>query len=119
MANGSVQVWTDAHLSPALAPWMAATFGVEAIAVRDIGLRQAEDMTIFAAARDAGAVVLTKDSDFVELLIRHGPPPQVIWLTSGNTNNDTLRAILTQAWPSVAHLLAQGEPLIEISGRAI
>jgi predicted nuclease of predicted toxin-antitoxin system len=112
-----VRIWTDAHLSTALAPWIAATFGIEAIPLREIGLREAEDPTIFAAAREAGVVLLTKDSDFVELLARHGAPPQVIWLTCGNTSNVALRVILTQAWSGVAQLLAQGEPLIEIGGR--
>jgi predicted nuclease of predicted toxin-antitoxin system len=113
-----VVVWTDAHLSPALAPWLRASFGVEAAPLREVGLRDAEDAAIFAAARAAGAVVFTKDSDFVELVARHGPPPQIVWLTCGNTTNAALRAILADAWPRIAALLAAGEPLIEISGRA-
>ena len=111
-------VWTDAHLSPALAPWLRATFGVDAAPLRALGLRDAEDPTIFTAARAAGAVLMTKDSDFVELLARHGPPPQVVWLTCGNTTNAALREILATAWPRVAELLTAGEPLVEIGGRA-
>jgi predicted nuclease of predicted toxin-antitoxin system len=113
-----VVVWTDAHLSPALAPWLRATFGVEAAPLRDLGLRDAEDAAIFAAARAAGAVVITKDSDFVDLVARLGPPPQIVWLTCGNTTNAALRGILGAAWPRVAALLAAGEPLVEISERA-
>ena len=109
----------DAHLSPALALWLRAAFGVEAAALRELGLRDAEDVAIFSAARAAGAVVMTKDSDFVELVARHGPPPQIIWLTCGNTTNAALRAILSTAWPRVADLLISGEPLVEISERAI
>ena len=112
-------VWTDAHLSPALASWLQATFGVEAAPLRELGLRDAEDAVIFAAARQAGAVLVTKDSDFVGLLARHGPPPQVIWLTCGNTSNAALRSILADSWPRVAQLLGAGEPLVEISGRGI
>ena len=111
-------VWTDAHLSPALAPWIRATFGVEAAPLRDLGLRDAEDPAIFAAARAAGAVVITKDSDFVDLVARLGPPPQIVWLTCGNTTNAALRGILSVSWPRVAALLAAGEPLVEISERA-
>lgn len=112
-------VWTDAHLSPALAPWLHATFGVEAMALRDLGLRDAEDAVVFTAARQAGAVLVTKDSDFIDLLTQHGAPPQVIWLTCGNTGNAALRVILAEGWPRIARLLAAGEPLVEISGRAI
>ena len=84
-------VWTDAHLAPALAPWLRATFGVEAAPLRELGLRDAEDAAIFAAARVAGAVLMTKDGDFVDLVARYGPPPQIVWLTCGNTTNAALR----------------------------
>jgi predicted nuclease of predicted toxin-antitoxin system len=36
-------IWVDAHLSPAIATWITNTFGIEAIALRDLGLRDAED----------------------------------------------------------------------------
>ena len=111
-------VWVDAQLSPALAPWLHGTFGVEAAALRELGLRDAEDPAIFAAARATGAVVVTKDSDFVELVTRLGPPPQIVWLTCGNTSNVVVQAILVEAWPRVAALLVAGEPLVEISERA-
>jgi predicted nuclease of predicted toxin-antitoxin system len=68
-------LWIDAQLSPALAHWLSDTFGVTAHAVRDLGLRDAKDLTIFHAAREAGAVIMSKDSDFVLLLERFGPLP--------------------------------------------
>ncbi len=61
-------IWVDAHLSPAIATWITSTFGVEAIALRDLGLRDAEDSEIFEAAKDQKAIVMTKDSDFVDLV---------------------------------------------------
>jgi predicted nuclease of predicted toxin-antitoxin system len=73
-----MRVWVDAQLSPALARWMVETLGVDATALRDLGLRDANDATIFRAARDGSAVVLTKDADFVSLVERHGPPPQIV-----------------------------------------
>jgi hypothetical protein len=45
---------------------------------------------IFFAARDAGAIVMSKDKDFAQLVLHHGPPPQVIWITCGNTSNARL-----------------------------
>lgn len=47
-----MKIWVDAQLSPAIAPWIKDTFGIEAFAVRDIGLRDAEDVEIFIAARN-------------------------------------------------------------------
>lgn len=86
--------------------------------MRDLGLREAEDPAIFARARAAGAVVITKDRDFVDLLERLGPPPQDVWLTCGNTSHAYLRQLLGGAWPRVAALLAAGEPLVEVNGPA-
>jgi predicted nuclease of predicted toxin-antitoxin system len=111
-----VIVWLDAHLSPALGLWLHTKFGVDAVPIRDLGLRDAEDEAIYAAARAAGAIVLTKDADFVGLLARHGPPPQVVWLTCGNTSNAALQRILAAAWPRVVELLNRAEPLVELSG---
>ena len=111
-------VWVDAQISPALAGRLRRTFGADAHAVRDLGLREAEDAAIFGRARAAGAAVRTKDSDFVDLLERHGPPPQVVWLTCGNTSNAYPRQPFASAWPRVAALLAAGEPLVEVSGPA-
>jgi predicted nuclease of predicted toxin-antitoxin system len=108
-------IWLDAHLSPAIAAWIKATFGVDAVAVRDLGLRGAKDVPIFDAARAAGAVVMTKDSDFVELVDRLGPPPQVLWVTCGNTSNARLCEILSRVMPTALKLLAQGDSLVEIS----
>ncbi len=81
-------------MSPAVAGWVAASFAVRAAPVRDLGLRDATDREIFMAARRAGAVVMTKDSDFVRLLDELGPPPRVIWVTCGNTSNARLKEIL-------------------------
>ncbi|MEW6495741.1 MAG: DUF5615 family PIN-like protein [Cyanobacteriota bacterium] len=109
-------IWLDAQLSPALAAWITATFGVTTIAVRNLGLRDAEDREIFEVAKAQGVVVMSKDRDFVELVERYGPPPQAIWLTCGNTSNARLKEILTATLPDALELLQSGERLVEISG---
>ena len=107
-------LWLDAQISPSIAAWLRMRFGIEAHAVRDIGLREAEDLTIFSAAKTAGVVVITKESDFVELLDRLGPPPPVVWLRAGNISNARLKQLLSQAMPAVLEMLRSGEPLVEI-----
>ena len=108
-------LWIDAQLSPALAPWISQQFGVEAFSTRWLSLTRATDEQIFVAARNAGAVVMTKDSDFLRLLEQHGPPPQVVWVTLGNTSNARLREIFSRAFRPLLELLASGESLVEIS----
>jgi len=53
-------VWIDAQFSPAIATWLTNTFSVDAVAIRDLKLRQAKDKEIFEAARLNNAVVMTK-----------------------------------------------------------
>src|ERR671912_580936 len=110
-----MRIWIDAQMSPAIAVWISNEFAVDAVAVRDLGLRDAEDKDIFQAAKLENAVVMTKDSDFVLLLDRLGPPPQVIWVTCGNTTNARLREILTNTLPKALELLDSGERLVEIN----
>ncbi|TRU03583.1 MAG: hypothetical protein EWV45_10790 [Microcystis flos-aquae Mf_QC_C_20070823_S10D] len=40
-------IWVDAHLSPAIATWISTTLEIEAVALRDLGLRDAEDTGLF------------------------------------------------------------------------
>lgn len=107
--------WIDAQLSPALAPWLRAQFSVEAVAVRDLGLRDAQDVEIWRRAREADVVVVTKDKDFVFMIEEHGPPPQVLWVTCGNTSNSFPKGLLERTFPSALVLLHDGEPLVEIT----
>lgn len=110
-----MKLWIDAQLSPAIADWIGSAFGFDAKAVRDLGLRDAEDGEIFAAASTADACVITKDRDFVQLLDRFGPPPQIIWLTCGNTSNSRLKEILKVSLEHAVELLETGESLVEIN----
>ncbi len=74
-------IWVDAHLPCAIASWLTSTIGITALALRDVGLRDAEDLEIFEAAKAEGVIFMTKDGDFVDLVDRLGAPPQIIWLT--------------------------------------
>jgi predicted nuclease of predicted toxin-antitoxin system len=108
-------IWLDAHLSPILAIWIGEDTGFSATHLRSLGLRDATDRELFAAARAANVVLITKDADFVDLLARLGPPPAVIWLTCGNTSSAALRGILATTLPAAMTMIEKGEPLVEIA----
>lgn len=110
-----MKLWLDAHLSFKLVSWLREEFDIEAEAVRDLGLRHAKDLEIFEAARNASAVMVTKDRDFVDLVERLGPPPQVLWLTLGNTTNQHLREVFSAKLPAALTLLQRGEPVVELT----
>lgn len=83
--------------------------------VRRLGYRDASDEAIFAAAREADAVVMTKDRDFLNLLDLHGPPPRVVWITMGNTSNAHMRTVLDRVFGQALVSLREGESIVEIT----
>ena len=86
-------IWIDAQLSPQIAQWISDTFNIPCKAVRDLGLRDADDKTIFLEAKRAGAIIITKDSDFINLLTELNASPKVVWLTCGFQFSNTLNGI--------------------------
>jgi len=94
-----------------------AGVGIQAVAVRDLGLREASDPLIFQAAREACVVVMTKDRDFIRLLDEQGPPPQVLWLRLGNCSNAALQGVLSTTLLRAMDYLRDGEPWAEIRPR--
>jgi predicted nuclease of predicted toxin-antitoxin system len=113
--NESSPIWVDAQLPPVLARWLRDLGENRSAHVADLGLLSAQDPEIFEKARQAAAVVVTKDSDFVQIQERRGPPPRLIWITCGNRSNRDLKDLIVRSWPRVKELLAAGEPLIEIN----
>ncbi len=110
-----MRFWINAQLPRSFAKWLSETFSVNATSLDDVGLRDAQDIEIFYAARDANAVVITKDRDFIDLVTRLGAPPQILWLTCGNITNRDLRRIFSQVFPEALQLLQAGDRIVEIS----
>ncbi len=106
--------WVDAQLPPGLATWLTEQYGVQAVALRDLGLRDSEDAEIFRQARIADAVLISKDADFVELIARHGTPPRLIWVTCGNVSNERLRSLFAATLPTALSRLEAAVTIIEI-----
>ncbi len=108
--------WTDAHISPSVAKWLIQAYGVQAASVRSLHLRESDDLVIFLAARDANAILISKDIDILKLQFRLGQPPKVIWLTCGNTSNKILKEILYKNFTSITEsLVMNNDAMIEIT----
>jgi predicted nuclease of predicted toxin-antitoxin system len=110
-----VRFLVDAQLPPALACHLAA-LGHEAEHVGEVGLLTASDERIWDHAAAVGAVLVTKDEDFVTMraLSKHGGPA-VIWVRLGNTTKRALIARFTVAFPATAEALERGETVVQIS----
>src|SRR4051812_23238607 len=91
--------WLDVQLDPELAAWLGSRFKIIAKTTREIGLSDAEDEVVFHAGRRFGKIVIvSKDRDFVGLVQRHGPPPQVLWLHFPNLRTIRMQALLARTF---------------------
>ena len=108
-----MKILVDAQMPPALAGWLQ-THGHEAQALREIGLRDAEDGSIWAYALQNGAVILTKDEDFAARSQQVANGPVVVWLRVGNCSNAALRSWLEPRLAGIVQLVAQGARLVEV-----
>ena len=105
----------DAQLPPSLGLWITDNFKIICYSLKHLNLREATDEEIFAECRLRNATIITKDIDFLNLQVRLGAPPKVIWLTCGNTSKNRLKEIFTQHLAQALELL-QKEDLVEIAG---
>ena len=106
-------IWLDAHLPPKLALWFEYRFGIKAVALRDIGLRDATDMNIFERAKAENAVIMSKDRDFMELYFRFGAPPKIIILNCGNLTNKYLQEFLSDKIEKIIAILG-ADDIVEV-----
>lgn len=114
-----MKFWLNAQLPPRMAHWLTNTFSVDAVTLYNLNLRDAQDIEIFEAARNngPGTVIVTKDRDFVDLVVRLGTPPQILWLTCGNVSNRRLQELFTQTFPDALALLQNGESIVEVGSQ--
>ena len=105
----------DGQLSKKLSLWLKTEFGYDVFHINDFNLQFAEDKKVFEKAKQLDAVIITKDRDFLELQMKLGAPPKIIWVTSGNTSNERLKQIFLQLFPKATQYLKQGHNLVEIS----
>ena len=84
----------DENLSRRLLPPLLAAYpGSTHVAV--VGLERATDAAVWEYAAANDYVIVTKDDDFSALSALRGHPPRVIKMTSGNSDNARVQAVLS------------------------
>ncbi len=63
-------------------------FYPDSVHVRDVNLREAEDIEVWSYAAGHGFVIVSKDSDSHLMSTMYGYPPKVVWLRLGNGPTD-------------------------------
>jgi predicted nuclease of predicted toxin-antitoxin system len=103
----------DAQLPPALARWLGE-HGQTATAVREAGLRDSDDGSIWNFATTGAWTLITKDEDFVSRCLSRPDAPAVVWLRIGNCTNRVLFAWLEPLLPAILNRLDAGDRLVEV-----
>lgn len=103
----------DAQLPPSLAAVLQRE-GHDAVAVRDIGLRDASDSDIWAHCVQSGQVIVSKDDDFARRVRDTTTGPSVVWLRVGNSSTRALEAWFVPLLPAIVEQLHAGERLVEV-----
>jgi predicted nuclease of predicted toxin-antitoxin system len=103
----------DDQLPVSLARYFSS-LGHVAEHVSDIGLTGAPDTLIWKYASEIGAVIVSKDDDFVGIRARHPDGPAVVWLRVGNTRTKPLLDRMATLFPVIVEALSEGQKLIEI-----
>lgn len=83
----------DQNLSPRLVKALVDLYP-GSIHVRDVGLHNASDETVWEYAARHGLTIVSKDADFHQRSFLFGPPPKVVWVRRGNCSTSDIEAIL-------------------------
>ncbi|HSI76682.1 MAG TPA: DUF5615 family PIN-like protein [Lunatimonas sp.] len=85
------EIWLDTNISPAIAKWMAEFTGYTVKSAYILSFNNISDRTIYKKAKEKGKVILvSKDSDFPEIINRLGSPPKLINIKIGICSNKVL-----------------------------
>ena len=104
------KVW---KLPPSLAIFLESQ-GYEARAVRDVGLREAEDGVIWNYAQQGGWIIVTKDEDFVIRSMQSASTVQIVWLRIGNSTKKVLLDWFAPLLIDTLRELENGQRIVEL-----
>lgn len=83
----------DHNLSPRLANRLADVFP-DSNHVYNLDMDQADDREVWTYAQANNFIIVTRDSDYNELLVLYGSPPKVIWIRRGNCPTSAIETML-------------------------
>ena len=103
----------DAHIPPRLVEEFAVR-GHQCQQVRILLAPDAPDMLISQTANELGAVMVTKDADFLDLAKRGMLKTPLVWVRLGNVTSVVLCSEFGARIPEICRAIQAGERLVEI-----
>jgi predicted nuclease of predicted toxin-antitoxin system len=100
------EIWLDHNFSPIIAKWLNEETGLNIKSSYVLDLSKATDDEIYERAKKEGNIILlSKDSDFAEIISRKGSPPKLINIKIGNTRNVQLFEFLKRNLPKAVQII--------------
>lgn len=94
---------------PASAVSLLVENGWDAVHVRDLGMKEADDSEILEYAVSESRVVITLDSDFPQILaLTSATKPSVVFIRQQRLRAQELMRIMTEVWREYEAALARG-----------
>jgi predicted nuclease of predicted toxin-antitoxin system len=82
--------------------------------VTEVGLDRSSDLEIWEWAGQNSCILVSKDSDFMDLATTHGVPPKTIWLQLGNASTDEVEEIMRRSVGEIRDFVESQEAAILI-----
>jgi predicted nuclease of predicted toxin-antitoxin system len=82
--------------------------------VRNVGLEEADDRTIWSNAAEHDYLIVTKDSDFPERALVEGGPPKILWLQLGNCSTAAIETLRRDAHREISEMGTSDEAALLI-----
>ena len=98
----------DQNLSPKLADHFVNSFE-DCQHLQNVGLGKSDDREVWEYAKSNRYTIVSKDSDFNNLVSYFGFPPKVIWLRRGNCSTKTIIEILTENIEIIKSFISDSE----------
>ena len=90
----------DQNLSPSLVQRLTQLYP-QSNHLYLMGLDREDDHIIWEIAKQQNYIIVTKDSDFNELLILKGFPPKIIWIRIGNCSTNAIESLLKDNYQAI------------------
>jgi predicted nuclease of predicted toxin-antitoxin system len=108
-----MKVLVDNELPPALAR-LLSELDLDCHHVQELGMDSWTDRQIWRHAVAEGFVLVSKDSDFVDLAKSSDDQVSVVWVRFGNCRTKELLASFRTLWPEITKRIEAGETVIEL-----
>jgi predicted nuclease of predicted toxin-antitoxin system len=90
----------DENLSPKLVKLLGDLYP-SSVHVREVGLKESDDLTVWKYAQDNSLMICSKDSDMHQRSFLLGFPPKVVWVKLGNCSTAEIEKLLRKRFAEI------------------